>query len=350
MHGKDGVYSKPAAIARRFTKGAESAMFGAPFLFFSLHDLGPAVPPETFMTRNETGETFELSHPGWDGAGPLLPVLFNSPHSGEVFPPEFLARSQLARDTLRRASDLYVDRLFAPMLKEGATVMQARFPRSYVDLNREPLELDPRLIAGPLPVEANTRSLRVAGGLGTVPRVIGDQIEIYAGKLTLDEALGRIERAYFPYHRRLRDLLADLRQAFGWVCLIDCHSMPSSTRSATATPVADLVLGDRFGASAAPELVGALEAAARGEGFTVERNQPYAGGYITECYGRPDAGFHAIQVEINRALYLDERSLEPHHGFFAFSDRLTQTFQKFFRSEAFKKCTTGLHFHQKAAE
>jgi N-formylglutamate amidohydrolase len=267
-----------------------------------------------------------------------------------MFPLEFLARSQLSRDTLRRASDLYVDRLIAPLLREGATLMRARLPRSYIDLNREPLELDPRLIVGPLPLEANTRSLRVAGGLGTVPRVIGDQIEIYAGKLSIDEALSRIERSYFPYHRRLRDELGVLRQAFGWACLLDCHSMPSSTRSATSAPVADLVFGDRFGVSAAPELVSALESAARNEGFTVERNQPYAGGYITECYGRPDAGFHAIQIEINRALYLDERRLEPNSDFLAFSERLTRTFRKFFDAEAFKKRTTGLHFYQKAAE
>ncbi|MBN8533966.1 MAG: N-formylglutamate amidohydrolase [Rhizobiales bacterium] len=302
------------------------------------------------LPRIETSETFTLLQPDPSEGQVGRAFLLNSPHSGDEFPPEFLARAQLPRETMRRASDLFVDRLIEPLTGAGATLMRAHLPRSYIDLNREPLELDPRLISGPLPVEANTRSLRVAGGLGTVPRVIGDQVEIYAGKLTLAEALTRIERFYVPYHRRLVDELAALRAACGFACLIDCHSMPSTTRSVGSGLIPDIVVGDRFGASASPVLLGLFEDAARAEGFRVERNQPYAGGYITECYGRPSLGWHAFQIEVNRALYMDERRLEPHADFAEFAMRLRRAFLKFFADQAFVFRATDLQFYQKAAE
>jgi N-formylglutamate amidohydrolase len=302
------------------------------------------------LPRIETSETFTLSRPEGNESGVGSAFLLNSPHSGEDFPAEFLARAQLPRNTLRRASDLYVDRLIEPLLQAGATIMRAHLPRSFIDLNREPLELDPRLIAGPMPVEANTRSLRVAGGLGTVPRVIGDQVEIYAGKLALEEALIRIERYYLPYHQRLSDVLAALRGAQGFACLIDCHSMPSTARITGPGPMPDIVVGDRFGTSASPTLVALFEDAARAEGFRVERNQPYAGGYITECYGRPSQGWHAFQVEINRALYMDEKNLEPHAGFGEMAMKLRRVFMKFFTDQAFVFRATDLHYYQKAAE
>lgn len=302
------------------------------------------------LPRIETTETYTLVQPGAAAEMRPVPALLSSPHSGEHFPTDFLARSQLNRQTLRRASDLYLDRLVLPMVGLGASVIHAHLPRSYIDLNREPLELDPRLISGPMPVEANTRSLRVAGGLGTVPRVIGDQIEIYAGKLGLDDVLERIERAYIPYHRRLNHVLADMRTAHGHVCLVDCHSMPSTSRSGSGGPIADIVLGDRYGSSSDAVFVTRFEEIARSEGFRVERNQPYAGGYITECYGRPTLGWHAFQIEVNRALYMDEASLEPHSGFTTLAGALARVFGKFFAGEAFGKRTTGLHFHQKAAE
>ncbi len=181
-----------------------------------------------------------------------------------------------------------------------------------------------------------------------MPRVIGDQVEIYAGKIALEEALDRIERFYLPYHGRLHRGLGDLRDRFGRSCLIDCHSMPSNSRSTGLMP--DLVIGDRFGASCRPEVVEAFEGFARQEGFRVERNQPYAGGYITECYGRPDLGWDAFQIEMNRALYMDERRLEPHSGFPELARRLEAVFAKFFAWQAFEIRTTDLHFYQKAAE
>lgn len=279
------------------------------------------------------------------------PFFLNSPHSGEMFPPEFLARSQLRRDVLRKASDLYVDRLFAPVVAAGLPMMRALMPRSYLDLNREPLELDPRLIEGIMPPEANTRSLRVAGGLGTVPRVIGDQVEIYSGKITLDDALSRIDRAYVPYHMRLHRELALRHGRHGTVVLLDLHSMPSQSMSRT---MPDIVLGDRFGSSCAASVVSAAEQAFAAAGFRVERNQPYAGGYITEHYGRPDLGWHALQIEINRALYMDEARLEMHGGFVGAADALSEAVgclvAAIADSKLFDFHKTALHFLQKAAE
>lgn len=294
----------------------------------------------------ETAEVFTILHP----EGEANRFVINSPHSGDHFPEAFLARAQLSREALRRASDLYIDRLVRPALEAGATVMQAMLPRSYLDLNREPFELDPRLIAGPLPMEANTRSLRVAGGLGTVPRVIGDQVEIYAGKITLDEAMARIEQCYLPYHRRLHQLLASHRAVHGEVVLIDMHSMPSSGAARASRPLADIILGDRFGSSCDGALIAKAEQALRAEGFDVERNQPYAGGYITEYYGRPTVGWHAVQIEISRSLYMDETTLLPHQGFFALQNALQRAFCEIFSLMPFEKRTTDLQFYQKAAE
>ncbi|WP_284177694.1 N-formylglutamate amidohydrolase [Rhabdaerophilum sp. SD176] len=278
------------------------------------------------------------------------PLFLNSPHSGDLFPAHFLARSQLARSALRRASDLYVDSLFRPLVAAGLPLMSAQLPRSYVDLNREPLELDPRLIAGNLPVDANTRSLRVAGGLGTIPRVIGDQVEIYAGKLPLEEALARIEAHYVPYHLRLHRELARRHRDHGMVLLLDLHSMPSQTLPRPHRSMPDLVIGDRFGSSAATMLVERLEHLARCAGFRVERNQPYAGGYITEHYGRPGLGWHAIQIEVNRALYMDEARLVPHDGFAGLSAALCEIVSQLVAEQAFDSRNSALHFSQKAAE
>lgn len=279
-----------------------------------------------------------------------VPVFLNSPHSGEYFPPSFLARSQLPQQTLRRASDLFVDELFMPAVAEGVPLMRAVLPRSFIDLNREPFELDPRLISGALPVDANTRSLRVAGGLGTVPRVIGDQIEIYAGKISLDEVLHRIEHFYVPYHLRLHRELASRHQQHGYVVLLDLHSMPSQSLPRPTRSLPDLILGDRFGTSCDPALIDRVEMLARDLGFRVERNQPYAGGYITEHYGRPVLGWHALQIEINRALYMDEVRLEPHSGFRQVSEALSSIAINLSENKAFENRTSALHFSQKAAE
>ena len=193
--------------------------------------------------------------------------------------------------------------------------MRAHFPRCYVDVNREPYELDPRMFDGRLPSFANTRSMRVAGGLGTVARVVGDAQEIYDQRIPVDDAIRRIEGLYKPYHRALRRLFTRVHRDFGAAVLIDCHSMPSTAGSKDERPRADVVLGDRYGTSCVAAVAETIESTLRAHGYSVSRNKPYAGGFITEHYGNPAAGLHAIQLELNRALYMDERRFERSPSF-----------------------------------
>ncbi|GJE00937.1 N-formylglutamate amidohydrolase [Methylobacterium isbiliense] len=255
-----------------------------------------------------------------------LPYVFNTGHSGAVYPASFLAASRLDAVSLRRSEDAFVDRLFAPVVDLGAPLMRACFPRAYLDVNREPYELDPRMFDGRLPAFANIRSMRVAGGLGTVPRVVADGQEIYRGRLPVAEATARIEGLYKPYHRALRGLVTRTAVAFGHAVLIDCHSMPSTSLGRDEAARVDVVLGDRFGTACGHALMEAVEAALRDRGFRVIRNKPYAGGFITEHYGEPALGRHALQIEINRALYMDERSLIPKPGFEALRESLRAVF------------------------
>jgi N-formylglutamate amidohydrolase len=233
-------------------------------------------------------------------------MVLNSPHSGSRYPRRFLEASRLDALTLRRSEDSFVDELVAPCVAVGAPLLRAHFPRAYIDVNREPFELDPQMFEGRLPDFANTRSLRVAAGLGSIPRVVGDAQPIYRGPIPVSEGLARIATLHRPYHARLAGLLDRARERFGFVILLDCHSMPSSSVEAGAC---DIVLGDRFGSSAAGWIVDALEQSLRHSGLAVRRNKPYAGGYITEHYGAPAKARHAVQIEINRALYMDERRI-----------------------------------------
>ncbi|SFL67915.1 N-formylglutamate amidohydrolase [Methylobacterium pseudosasicola] len=242
-------------------------------------------------------------------AAHTLPFVFNTGHSGAVYPPDFVAASRLDALTLRRSEDAHVDRLFASVVELGAPLLRANFPRAFLDVNREPFELDPRMFDGRLPPFANTRSMRVAGGLGTVPRVVADGQEIYARRLPVSEATARIEALYKPYHRVLRGLIQRTARTHGHCVLIDCHSMPSSSLGRDTEVKADMVLGDRYGTACAPSLIEGFEASLRAQGFRVVRNKPYAGGFITEHYGEPNLGRHALQIEVNRALYMDEASL-----------------------------------------
>lgn len=261
---------------------------------------------------------FEAHDPAFEILRPRAapaPVIFNSPHSGRAYPPSFLAATRLDAATLRRSEDAFVDRLFAPVVERGMTLMHAHFPRAYLDLNREPYELDPRMFSGRLPAFANTRSIRVAGGLGTIARIVAEAEEIYAGPIPVEEALARIERLHKPYHRALEQLIATTRAEHGWALLVDCHSMPSTIRGVTERNRADFVIGDRYGTSCSPHVVEAITTVLSRLGYAVLRNKPYAGGYITERYGSPAAGRHAVQIEINRALYLDERTVAPSAGY-----------------------------------
>jgi N-formylglutamate deformylase len=256
--------------------------------------------------KNELDPPFDILEPEECRS----PVIFNSPHSGRVYPVEFLQASRLDIATLRRSEDSFVDELFAGVVRRGHPLMRAHFPRCYVDVNREPYELDPRMFDGRLPSFANTRSMRVAGGLGTVARVVGDAQEIYNQRLSVDDAMRRIDALYKPYHRALRRLFTRVHRELGAAVLIDCHSMPSTTGAREERPRADVVLGDRYGTSCTPIVSETIEATLRSLGYTVSRNKPYAGGFITEHYGNPAAGLHSIQLEINRALYMDERRYE----------------------------------------
>jgi N-formylglutamate amidohydrolase len=244
-----------------------------------------------------------------------VPLVFNSPHSGAVYPPAFLAASRLDPLTLRKSEDCFVDELFGSATAFGAPLLRAHFPRAFLDVNREPYELDPRMFEGRLPSFINARSMRVAGGLGTIARIVGDQQEIYARKLPVADALERIEGLYKPYHRALRQLLQDQHRRFGLAVLIDCHSMPSTGAHREEGQRADIVLGDRFGTSSAPFFVDLVEEALRRRGYRVGRNRPYAGGFITEHYGNPTNSIHAVQIEVNRGLYMDERTLTKTPGF-----------------------------------
>ncbi len=206
----------------------------------------------------------------------------------------------------------------------GAPLLAAHFPRAYLDVNREPWELDPRMFHEPLPPFANMRSARVAGGLGTVPKLVGEGLDIYAGRLPLAEAVRRIENIYKPYHDELRRLITRTHAVHGAAVLIDCHSMPASIRVGESGMRPDFIIGDRFGASAAAALTELAIGTLTAMGYTVAHNKPYAGGFITEHYGRPARGLHALQIEINRGLYMNERTYEKTPGFVSVANDLTR--------------------------
>ncbi|MFI4988382.1 MAG: N-formylglutamate amidohydrolase [Alphaproteobacteria bacterium] len=269
---------------------------------------------------NLTMDSFATSVSGlgaaWDVSAPAaqtMPVVFASPHSGSDYPPDFVARSRLDAMALRKSEDSFVDELFAGVAEEGAPLLKALFPRAYVDPNREPFELDPAMFDEVLPDYANTRSPRIASGLGTIARVVASGEEIYRGKLRFADALERVNRLYRPYHAALSSLIQATESRFGHTILIDCHSMPS-----IAGPMDedsgrrrfDIVLGDCHGTSCAAALTDLVEGFLTGRGYEIVRNNPYAGGYTTRHYGAPGERVHALQIEINRALYMNEATIE----------------------------------------
>lgn len=252
----------------------------------------------------------ELGHVIDQPDGPTGALVLASPHSGRRYPDDLLRASRLDALTLRRSEDSFVDELFAPAMQVGAPMIRAHFPRAYVDLNREPWELDPGMFDGPLPDYCNTRSPRVQAGLGTIARIVASGADIYARRLTVAEGLERIRRLYQPYHRDLAALIEDRRRRFGHAILIDCHSMPSIGGPLDFDPGrrrADFILGDVHGNACAAALVDTVAGALRRFGYRVTLNAPYAGGFTTAHYGRPADGVHALQIEVNRDLYMDER-------------------------------------------
>ncbi|NIZ15444.1 N-formylglutamate amidohydrolase [Phaeobacter sp. HF9A] len=252
------------------------------------------------------------------------PVVIGSPHSGAYYPETFVSQSVLDAKRLRSSEDAFVDRLFSAAPELGMPLLTAKMPRAFVDLNRSHEELDPALIEG---VRRRGQNPRVASGLGVIPRVVANGRTIYRGKMTLSEARARIEAYWTPYHRALQRLLDDSRRRFGTAILIDCHSMPHEAIEGTSPQRSqrpEIVLGDRFGAAAHGRIVDEVEAAFANAGFRVARNAPFAGAYITQTYGRPSRNQHAVQVEIDRSLYMNELEIEPNAQFCMVQTRLTQ--------------------------
>lgn len=255
-----------------------------------------------------TGETpFSLISPATPG-----PFVFTSPHSGDIYPDDMGTAAGLDTASLRSAEDALVDRLIAPGQARGAVLLLGRLGRAWCDLNRDPDELDPALIEGP---DGRTASPRAAAGYGVIPRLTGDGRPLYDRRLGADEAAARIARAHAPYHAALEQALRAARERHGVALLVDWHSMPSrATQGVGGARGPDVVLGDRHGASCAAELTRRLRRAFEALGWRVALNQPYSGGWTTQRWGRPVEGYHAIQIELNRALYLDEATMEPGIG------------------------------------
>lgn len=252
----------------------------------------------------------------------LGPMIFASPHSGCDYDAAFLAKTTLPMPTIRSSEDAFVDQLFAAAPALGAPLLAARVPRAVIDLNRAADELDPAVIEG---IARVGFSPRIAAGLGVIPRVVAGGRAIYRGKLPPAEAELRLRRYWYPFHATLATLIEETRQTFGQAVLIDCHSMPHEAieaQSRATQPRPEVVLGDRFGSAAGRAVIDRVEAAFTDAGFRVARNAPFAGAYVAQTYGRPSRGVHVVQVELDRALYMNETRVEPHSGFEAFRARI----------------------------
>lgn len=242
---------------------------------------------------------------------PFAPVIFTSAHSGRAYSADLMPGVRLPPLSLRRSEDSFVDELFAAAPANGASLLAANFPRAFVDANREAWELDPSMFSDKLPDWVNTGSSRVSAGLGTIAKVVASGESIYAAKLPFKEAERRIFTYWRPFHDTLARLIADIRARFGYCLLIDCHSMPSNGQGKRAggRPI-DFVLGDLHGSACASRVTRAAEALLSGKGYLVRRNDPYAGGFITRHYGQPANDVHVLQIEVARALYMDEARIE----------------------------------------
>jgi N-formylglutamate amidohydrolase len=242
---------------------------------------------------------------------PASPVVLSVPHAGRAYSESLLKAARLPLEVLELLEDRLVDRLIWRAQGSGAVALVARAPRAEIDLNRDPREVDPSMIMPPPPGRSLIQSARTRGGLGLVPSRISGSGPIWLRRLPEHELARRIAEIHAPYHAALEAALAEARARFGLAILLDCHSMPP--RDGGGGP--GIVLGDRHGTSIAADYVEAAAAAAEAAGYRVARNAPYAGGYITARHGRPANGIHAIQLELDRALYLDQGLREPGQGF-----------------------------------
>lgn len=256
------------------------------------------------------------------------PVVVASPHSGRDYDAEFMRTTVLDAAGIRSSEDAYVDLLVERVPHLGVPLLAAGMPRAFLDLNRAAEELDPAVIQD---MPRGAMNPRVSSGLGVIPRVVAQGRAIYRGKLSQAEVRHRIDAYWRPYHRQLNTLLEQAHEGFGRSILLDCHSMPHEAITSTGSRgrQAEIVLGDRFGSSASADLVDVLEGVFHGLGFRVARNAPFAGAYVTQAYGQPERGRHAIQIEIDRALYLDEIRVEQTANFDAIRNLMTEAIAQF---------------------
>ena len=255
-------------------------------------------------------------------------VVFASPHSGRDYPASFLNTTILDEHSIRSSEDAFVDHLFEGATRFGAPFLKAGAPRAFLDLNRSADELDPALIEG---VRSGGHNPRIASGLGIIPRVVANGRAIYRGKISKAEAQRRITNYWLPYHTALQKLLDESHSRFGEAILVDCHSMPHEAIDNVARrgiPRPEVVLGDRFGAAASGEIVEHIETAFLRAGLRVARNTPFAGAYTTQHYGRPSRHQHAIQIEIDRSIYMNEQLVRPNNNFNAFRTVLRDVIAK----------------------
>lgn len=273
----------------------------------------PAAPPDAFG--------HELRMPEEWASG----VIVCSPHSGREFPDWFLAETALDLPALRSSEDAFMDRLIAPALAAGAATLTARIPRSVIDLNRSASEIDPETVeCGP----RRPTTPRAVAGLGVIPRVVSGSRPIRSGKVAMAEAQRRIDTYWRPYHLALRDLIEEAKARFGWAIVIDMHSMPHDAVAHMIPPLPEVVIGDRHGISCGAILRERISALFRHEGFHIRLNAPFSGAYVATAYGRPTQGVHVLQVEIDRALYLDEKAIQPSAGYALLERRLTAVLQQ----------------------
>lgn len=254
----------------------------------------------------------------------LAPVVLTSPHSGRHYPADFLAASRLDALAIRRSEDSFVEELFCSGPHLGMPLLAATLPRAFCDLNREAWELDPSMFEDSLPDYVNVTSARVSSGLGTIARIVATGEAIYRRKLRFADAQTRIAQCWQPYHAMLQALIERTGESFGACLVIDCHSMPRSAPIGPSSRAVDIVLGDGYGTSCAPNVTAFVESCLMDLGFTVRRNDPYAGGYITRHYGQPRSRVHILQIELARSLYMNERAMEKTANFAAVAERLRQ--------------------------
>jgi N-formylglutamate amidohydrolase len=260
---------------------------------------------------------FTLQRPPRQSAALVL----TSPHSGRYYGADFLAQARLDAQAIRRSEDSFVEELFSAAPVLGLPLLAAEFPRAWCDANREPWELDPGMFTDELPDYVNRSSPRVAAGLGTIARIVGTGEPIYARKLSFAEAKDRVQTCWQPFHEALAGLIEETRARFGHCLVLDCHSMPTSPGRSANRP--DIVLGDGYGTSCAPAWTGYIESLLTGCGFSVRRNDPYAGGFITRHYGRPREGVQVVQLEVARGLYMHERQFVRNACFAQVQERLS---------------------------